>query len=189
MIICVEQGANLHMSQPMPLPLTVSCFSKIQIGFTFGTGWNGCVRVCVIDVIIISTSPVLLVSAVSLKRIWNWFGFHQIKHSSRRVVCASLQLIVCSRWSQRHNVPVGCGALRPGVVWVAPGSITARCTAMYNCCQLPWQALRLWRRISHRDRQHCVQVTVQNSTVLSIGQVAWWNQGSSCTLGDFYLFA
>jgi len=25
----------LHMSQPMPLPLTVSCFSKIQIGFTF----------------------------------------------------------------------------------------------------------------------------------------------------------
>jgi len=28
-------GANLHMAQLMPLPLTVSCFSKIQIGFTF----------------------------------------------------------------------------------------------------------------------------------------------------------
>ena len=26
---------NLHMAQLMPLPLTVSCFSKIQIGFTF----------------------------------------------------------------------------------------------------------------------------------------------------------
>jgi len=25
----------LHMVQLMPLPLTVSCFSKIQIGFTF----------------------------------------------------------------------------------------------------------------------------------------------------------
>jgi len=25
----------LHMTQLMPLPLTVSCFSKIQIGFTF----------------------------------------------------------------------------------------------------------------------------------------------------------
>jgi len=25
----------MHMSQLMPLPLTVSCFSKIQIGFTF----------------------------------------------------------------------------------------------------------------------------------------------------------
>jgi len=24
----------LHMAQLMPLPLTVSCFSKIQIGFT-----------------------------------------------------------------------------------------------------------------------------------------------------------
>ena len=28
-------SANLHMAQLMPLPLTVSCFSKIQIGFTF----------------------------------------------------------------------------------------------------------------------------------------------------------
>ena len=35
MAICLEQGADLHMAQLMPLPLTVSCFSKIQIGFTF----------------------------------------------------------------------------------------------------------------------------------------------------------
>ena len=34
-VICLERGADLHMVQPMPLPLTVSCFSKIQIGFTF----------------------------------------------------------------------------------------------------------------------------------------------------------
>jgi len=34
-IICLERGADLHMSQLMPLPLTVSCFSKVQIGFTF----------------------------------------------------------------------------------------------------------------------------------------------------------
>ena len=33
--ICLERGADLHMAQLMPLPLTVSCFSKIQIGFTF----------------------------------------------------------------------------------------------------------------------------------------------------------
>ena len=33
--ICLEQGADLHMAQLMPLPLTVSCSSKIQIGFTF----------------------------------------------------------------------------------------------------------------------------------------------------------
>ena len=35
MVICLERGADLHMAQLMPLPLTVSCFSKTQIGFTF----------------------------------------------------------------------------------------------------------------------------------------------------------
>ena len=35
MVICLERGADLLMAQPMPLPFTVSCFSKIQIGFTF----------------------------------------------------------------------------------------------------------------------------------------------------------
>jgi len=35
MVICLERGADLHMAQLMSLPLTVSCFSKIQIGFTF----------------------------------------------------------------------------------------------------------------------------------------------------------
>ena len=34
-VICLEKGADLHMAQLMPLPLTASCFSKIQIGFTF----------------------------------------------------------------------------------------------------------------------------------------------------------
>ena len=32
---CLERCADLHIAQLMPLPLTVSCFSKIQIGFTF----------------------------------------------------------------------------------------------------------------------------------------------------------
>jgi len=34
MVICLQRCADLHMAQLMPLPLTVSCFSKIQIGFT-----------------------------------------------------------------------------------------------------------------------------------------------------------
>jgi len=34
-VIRLERGADLRMVQLMPLPLTVSCFSKIQIGFTF----------------------------------------------------------------------------------------------------------------------------------------------------------
>jgi len=34
MVICLQRGADLHMAQLMPLPLTISCFSKIQIGFS-----------------------------------------------------------------------------------------------------------------------------------------------------------
>jgi len=34
-VICLERGADLHVAQLMPLPLTVSCSSKIHIGFTF----------------------------------------------------------------------------------------------------------------------------------------------------------
>jgi len=55
--LSVWSKVQLHMAQLMPLPLTVSCFSKIQIGFTFlvqahlgspGKGpLNGCVCVCV----------------------------------------------------------------------------------------------------------------------------------------------
>jgi len=55
MVICLEQGADLHMAQLMPLPLTVSCFSNIQIGFAFlvpadpgSPGQRAVKRVCVV---------------------------------------------------------------------------------------------------------------------------------------------
>ena len=35
MVICLEHGADLNTAQLMPLPLTISCSSKIHIGFTF----------------------------------------------------------------------------------------------------------------------------------------------------------
>ena len=53
MAICLEQGADLHMAQLMPLPLTVSCFSKIHIVFAFlvpahpGSPGKGDVNLCV----------------------------------------------------------------------------------------------------------------------------------------------
>ena len=54
MVICLERGADLHMAQQIPLLLTVSCFSKIQIGFTFlvpahpgSPGQRAVKRVCV----------------------------------------------------------------------------------------------------------------------------------------------
>jgi len=53
-VICLEQGADLHRAQLIPPPLTVSCFSKIQIGFTFlvpahqgSPGQRAVKRVCV----------------------------------------------------------------------------------------------------------------------------------------------
>ena len=53
-VICLELGADLHIAQLMPLPLTVSCFSKIKIGLDFlipaqtGSPGKGAVkRVCV----------------------------------------------------------------------------------------------------------------------------------------------
>ena len=54
MAICLERSADLHVVQLMPLPLTVSCFSKIQTGFTFlipahpgSPGQRAVKRVCV----------------------------------------------------------------------------------------------------------------------------------------------
>jgi len=61
MVICLERGADLHMAQLMPLPFTVSCFSKIQIGFTFlvlahpdSPGQRVVKRMCVLGFITVS---------------------------------------------------------------------------------------------------------------------------------------
>ena len=65
MVICLERSGDLRVAQLMPLPLTVSCVSKIQIGFTFlvpahvgsqGRGpLNGCV--CVGELNLVRASP------------------------------------------------------------------------------------------------------------------------------------
>ena len=54
MVICLQLGADLRTAQLMPRPLTVSCFSKIQIGFAFlvpahpgSPGKRAIKRVCV----------------------------------------------------------------------------------------------------------------------------------------------
>ena len=69
MVVCLEQGADLHMAQLMPLTLTVTCFSKIQIGFTFlvpahpgSPGKRAVKRVCVCVCGVVKSS--------ALCRIW-----------------------------------------------------------------------------------------------------------------------
>jgi len=84
-VICLERGANLHMAQLMPLPLTVSCFSKIQIGFTFLVPanpvtdkgpLNGCVCVSICSFTVNTASPVLL----KLTNAYDLWGFVTITY-------------------------------------------------------------------------------------------------------------
>jgi len=81
----LERGADLHVAQLMPLPLTVSCFSKIQIGSTFlvpahrgSRGQRAVKWVCVVVVV------VQLVENVFLFRIAasGWIGTHNILYRS-----------------------------------------------------------------------------------------------------------
>jgi len=72
-VICLERGADLHMFQLMPLPLTVSCFSKIHIGFTFlvpahpgSPGHRAVKRVCVCVCVVYITSDCLCLSVCLL---------------------------------------------------------------------------------------------------------------------------
>ena len=61
MVICPERGADLHTAQLTPLPLTVSCFCRTQIDFTFlvpahlGSHGKGAIKrlcVCCMQIII-----------------------------------------------------------------------------------------------------------------------------------------
>ena len=80
MVICLERGADFHMAHLMPLPLTVSCFSKIHIGFTFlvpahpGSPGKGplnrvCVCVCVRACVRVCTVAVTLGFFTSTGRV------------------------------------------------------------------------------------------------------------------------
>ena len=76
MVICLERGADLHTAQLMPLPLTVSFFSKIQIGFTFlvpahpGSFGQSAVKrvcVCVLSQYMAAAAGVLFVARTTIR--------------------------------------------------------------------------------------------------------------------------
>jgi len=101
-VICLERGADLHMAQLMPLPLIVSCFGKIQIGFIFlvpahpgSPGKRAVKRVCVCVCV-----------CVSVKELWksvNIWGSHGQEFSvlffDWRCMC-----VVTSRPGTAHRV-------------------------------------------------------------------------------------
>jgi len=93
MVICLERDADLHMAQLMPLPLTVFCFSKTQIGFTFlvpahrgSPGKRAVKRVCVCVCVMIRNPDTLKIYPPLLNTdalIWL-----AVKWVSRVVPCA-----------------------------------------------------------------------------------------------------
>jgi len=96
-VICLEWRADLHMAQLMPLPLTVSCFNKIQIGLTFlvpahlgSPGKRAVKRVCVC----------LLFFRCLLILCFFYTSFH--------VACASVielpTFLLTYSWCRRHYV-------------------------------------------------------------------------------------
>ena len=98
MVIWLERDADLHMAQMMPLPLTVYCFSKIQIGFTFlvqaHLGSPGkravkrvCVCVCITDAIyhaIDDTIPHVTHLTCNNHNVPGWNDLVQEKHDLAR---------------------------------------------------------------------------------------------------------
>ena len=72
-VVCLERDADLHTAQLMPLPLTVSCFSKIQIGFALlilahpgSPGQRAVKRVCVCVLVIVNVCVCLWVKGIAL---------------------------------------------------------------------------------------------------------------------------
>jgi len=70
-VICLERAADLHMAQLKPL--TVSCFSKVQIGFTFlvpahpgSPGQRAIKRVCMCKSVLIELSDQSAVKRLSM---------------------------------------------------------------------------------------------------------------------------
>ena len=95
----------MHMAQLIPLPLTVSCFSKIQIGFTFlvpahlgSPGQRAVKRVCLC---------VCLCSACFLRQLTTWHCPHLLLRAAaaaERRLCMQQSIgISCSSGPQQQS--------------------------------------------------------------------------------------
>ena len=103
MVICLERGADLHMAQLMPLPLIVSCFSKIQTGFTFlvpahpgSPGQRADKRVCVCVLYPQNSDRIVTIDSVT--------SFHPVCTTSYRWISAASSQAAASG---RHQSTAG----------------------------------------------------------------------------------
>jgi len=101
MVICLEQCVDLHMAQLMPLPLTVSCFSKIQIGFTFlvlahldtSPGQRAVKRVCVC--VCVCLGHIACVQCIDLACCYRC-----------SMICLSDTTMICSKTAKLIDMPL-----------------------------------------------------------------------------------
>jgi len=124
-VICLDQGADLHMVQLMALPLIVSCFSKIHIGVTFLVPahpdkgpLNGCVSVCVCVTYYYFASAAVIVDAshmtASSSALWSRFSPPSNFVNGHK---STMWFMVC-RWPQSQaddwTRPHSCKLVRHG---------------------------------------------------------------------------
>ena len=90
-VICLQRGADLHMAQLMPLPLTVSCFSKIQIGFTFlvpahlgSPGKRAVKRVCVCVCVCVCYVDLILQNCHTIQKAQNVFAIGEYRSKCKK---------------------------------------------------------------------------------------------------------
>jgi len=149
-VVCLEQGADLHMAQLMPLPLTASLKSRLVLPFWYRLTWvvsdkgplNGCVCVCV------------CVSTCIRHPYWGWpcwnfitdFTFIQktpVRGLSCSIVCT---MMACGRrmdrWTQipcQHSFTLykwkiarfDCDDYSLVVVWIMEGVCKAKMFPTY----------------------------------------------------------
>ena len=131
MVICLERDADLHMAQLMPLPLTVSCFSKIQIGFTFLVWltwvvpdkgpWNRCVCMWILNLRRYSSDIFQEWRAGTKKILWHFMmTLKKVKVAHTRLWSIGFRnwsrfLAVSLQVTWVINPVVGCHYFLPGL--------------------------------------------------------------------------
>jgi len=126
-VICLERGADLHMAQLMPLPLTVCCFSKIQIGFTFlvpahpGSPGKGAVRrvcVCVcVNLIVLFYGIIYTEGVKHFHTLVNNVNVRPITSRARRTFMRRATLITTPRHAADQVYTIGARASECRVWW------------------------------------------------------------------------
>ena len=174
MVICLERGADLRMAQLMPLLLTVSCFSKIQIGFTFlvlahpgSPGKRAVKRVCVCVCVCVWARR----CTVSYNNRWCFVCVFTVVYS--RAVSAGRWVSCRGRFLQAERLPA-----EAGLGWSASATAESMSSVLFS----------LWP-VDQRP-VHDLRWTQQQRRILSYSQenIRRQNQPSHLLLATRYVW-